>query len=383
MRPFSTLAVAFLAGCASGGTRSAWDCYVEAERRYAENRNAAQTIALLNEALRIRPDFPDALMARAGLLRLQERRDEALEDYDAVLRLVPKHPYALSARGMLLFDLQRFSEAERDFSTIVEGSPEAPDGYLLRAWLYRKRGRFSEAARDRAEARARAGSLWERYYNAAAAAAREERWTDAERNFELALLLSPDLAEAHLGLAQIRARSGDPDAALDDLARAARVRPDDPAIPHARAELLRAAERFREALAEYDRAIRLAPSAILHVRRGLVLERLGRPESAALDYDAALALDPELRDAYVARGRLRRSRGEYAGATDDFRVALGLLATPDVVADVARLERDRKNWDLAVSYYEDALKICSDPGDRAALERELEEARLKRTAREP
>src|SRR6185503_16351017 len=117
------------------------------------------------------------------------RTPEALGSYDRALELQPAHLTARASRGLLLADLGRADDVGRDFTALIEAAPASPDGYLLRAWLERTQGRFSESERDLAEARTRGPGRWEAFHNAGVAAVAAGRWADAERNFELTLLL--------------------------------------------------------------------------------------------------------------------------------------------------------------------------------------------------
>jgi tetratricopeptide (TPR) repeat protein len=75
---------------------------------------------------------------------------------------------------------------------------------------------------------------------------------------------------------------------------------------------------YESALVDLNRAIELEPTSAAHfTQRGAVLEALKRPESALLDFDKALELDPAQVEARWHRAVLRRRAGNRDGASFD------------------------------------------------------------------
>lgn len=334
-------------------------------------------LAEIHAGIRARPDWAEGWVRRGNILSAHGFRENAIESYDRALAIQPKLLDALTARGVLLEIIGRTEDAERDFNTVIEAAPAAPDGYLLRGWLERRNGRYSESERDLAEARTRGPGRWEDYHNAGAAAMRAERWAVAERNFELALLLRPDHADGWIALSRIHAARGQQERALDDLVRADLERPGDAAIWYARAEILRSLVRWEEALRAYDCAITLGPQPIMYAGRGQAHAALRNGKKAETDLDYALELEPDLREAWVARGRLRAGGGRFDEARSDFAAALRIRASASVLRDLARLYHDKEQWSQAVEGYESALRICDEPALRNRIERELGQARAR------
>jgi len=344
-------------------------------RRFSEDGDAAGALAGLDEVIRARPDWVEAHRARANVLVAAGRPAIALPAWDRVIILEPKNLDALTARGLLLADLGRAAEAERDFAAVIEAAPKAPDGYLLRAWLERRDGRHSESQRDLAEARARDPERWEAYHNAGAAAARAGWWPQAARNFELAVLLRPDHADGWIALSRAHASLGHADRALEELDRADRERPKDPAVWYWRGELLRSLERHVEAVRAYDRAIAFGAAPIMYSGRAQSRVRLDDAPGAEKDFATALELEPGLREAWVARARWRAASGRTDAAREDYAAALRIRASAPVLRELARLHQERGQWASAVAGYERALSICVEPDLRPVLERDLADAR--------
>src|SRR6185503_6595786 len=115
-----------------------------------------------------------------------------------------------------------------------------------------------------------------------------------------------------------------------------------------RALLLQTTGNLDAALADYEKAVSLAP---VHARalngRGSVLHALKRAKEALADFDKALALDGTLADALANRGHLRWSlNADYAGATADLKAALAL--NPDQTyarGELLHLQMFAAAWD--------------------------------------
>ncbi len=77
--------------------------------------------------------------------------------------------------------------------------------------------------------------------------------------------------------------------------------------------------RLQESLSDLSQAIQVDPSSSLSFNaRGLLLERLGLPDQALQDFDAALSLEPHHGGYLRNRGMCHRTLGNYEAAVADF-----------------------------------------------------------------
>ena len=82
-------------------------------------------------------------------------------------------------------------------------------------------------------------------------------------------------------------------------------------------------------------ATRLAPDAVSHNLRGVVMARQGRWADALQEFDAAVRADPLMTDALMNRARARAARGDVAGARQDAQRVRDLSAPQSALATQA------------------------------------------------
>ena len=144
----------------------------------------------------------------------------------------------------------------------------------------------------------------------------------------LALLLGPPAAAAHGNLhAQILA-----------VTRAIAAAPTNASLYLQRGELHRAHHAPRSARADYDRALALDPSLdAARLARARLLVELRRATEAGPDLEAFLARHPGHVQATLVRARARGASGDVRGAVADYDAVLAATPDPDRGLERARL----------------------------------------------
>jgi tetratricopeptide (TPR) repeat protein len=230
-------------------------------------------------------------------------------DFDEALRLKPTDAarYVLfNNRGVMrVGQKERWAEGVDDLRKAAVLRPDQHQAHASLAEAYQLKGRLEDAARELGEAIARAD--------------RHVRAGDLRPATEA--LLYHRLARLHL-------QRKDRDAAVRDLAEAARLAANDPPL-RARAEadrgrVLHVQERFAEALAAYDEALKADPKRVDVIRwRGEVLQVQGDYSRAASAFDDYLDKGGAPSAAvYRQRGLAHAKVGRHAQAIDDFGRAL-------------------------------------------------------------
>ena len=238
----------------------------------------------------VRDADPAAGWYEKGNLHLRlGRTDEAIAAYDEALRLRPAFPEALRAGGTVLRDRGVTEAALAFFTEAIRLRPGYVDAVLDRANFLHALGRLEEAVATLEAGLAvvprHAGLL----SNKGAALHSLGRLPDALAALEAALAADPTLPQAHLNCAGALMRLFRHADALPILDRAIALRPDYAAAHANRGLALKMLGRFAEAAAALDRALALEPTnAYALTNRGELRLLLGDYERGLPDYQARL-----------------------------------------------------------------------------------------------
>ena len=150
--------------------------------------------------------------------------------------------------------------------------------------------------------------------------------------YDLAIKWKPKFFEAHVNRAIAKSRLGRHKDAIVDYDRAIKLNPsaiklnpDLARIYAGRGESKAELGRHEHAIVDYDRAIKLNPDlAEVYSNRGNSKAELGRHEDAIVDYDKAIKREPDLAGAYVNRGTAKSKLGRTEDAVDDYDKAIDL-----------------------------------------------------------
>ncbi len=124
---------------------------------------------------------------------------------------------------------------------------------------------------------------------------------------------------------------------------------------------------YQRAIAEYQAALAIRPTAITHYNLGQVYRELGQVDLAVSHYQEAVKLNPKRADALVNLGVIYLERQQYAKAADMFQEAEAAdrtLAAVPFNLGLAYEALGKK--DLAIKAFERALEM--DPNDSEAAE---------------
>jgi tetratricopeptide (TPR) repeat protein len=359
----------------------------EAQRDFREARvtdDLKRRLELLDRAVELHPT-PEAHLERAMLSETLRDPARAIADYTAAIRFVgdgPVRAALLLNRGVLYGKARRFDEGEADLSEAIKatGSPEA---YLQRAWLRRQAGKAADAERDVAEARKTGNSLADPLYNEGVRAVTRGDSAEAERMFRFAIDLDPLHPRAHIAMARLhmeRHRFAD---AVGEFDQAIPSYPRDAELYYHRGNAQLAAGRGDQALADYEKAVGLAPNeAIYLASRGMAWHRVRNDVAKAMvDFGEAIRIDPKCHTAWYHRGLLDHEQGHLEGAEQDLRRATSSRATPEGCVALGRVLHDRGEYDKALALFRGALEIYKEPETRKVISAEMDRTRLAKENR--
>src|ERR1700722_17665812 len=163
--------------------------------------------------------------------------------------------------------------------------------------------------------------------------AKQKKWVEARKNFQLAVEHCWEVAKAN----EYRAAIADIDETVGSVDTAAASEPIDAVDFLNRGDARVRHDEYGKAIADYDRVIELDPkSAKAFLRRGYCYEREGKNDRALADYQATLRFDPEATAGYECLGRLYEDNGHYPDAALNLQKAIELgTHDPQVYAHLA------------------------------------------------
>ncbi|HEX5725843.1 MAG TPA: tetratricopeptide repeat protein, partial [Longimicrobiaceae bacterium] len=136
----------------------------------------------------------------------------------------------------------------------------------------------------------------------------EARGDSAQAREAFQRALEEDLAwyPSWMGMARLALQAGSPAEAVEHLAHAVEIAPDDAVVRYEHGNALYAAGRLEEAAAEYRAAIHLEPYwAEVPLRLGLAYDNLGQPDLAVPMYRTYLQRAPRRHAQTIERVRQR------------------------------------------------------------------------------
>jgi protein O-mannosyl-transferase len=139
---------------------------------------------------------------------------------------------------------------------------------------------------------------------------------------------------------------------------------EDPELSYVEAEVLWNLNRYQEARDALDRYLgRRGPTPKALNMRGACLLKMGDPEGARKDFDAAIAADPRGSEALLNRGILFASQNRMAEAGRDFEAAAAAdPRNPQVYANRGFFRFTQSDPAGAVADYRKGIEVCADKG---------------------
>ena len=274
-----------------------------------------------------------------SLIRLGEAQlelgsvDEASRIYSRVIELAPEIAAGYAGRGRLAYERGDYQQAIADLSKALELQPKANSLHHRLGMAYRQAGdlenaRFHLQSNKGAYLRfpdpliSNLASLVQSsqvYLNAGIAAARQQNWPVALRQFRLAVEDQPEdsLAAYNLGLALLQ--TGDRDAGIDWVRKAVELDPDSRNAHINLATLMAEQGRWEETVHHLQEAHRVDPEEReIHLELATALAQLGRNREAIGELEALLEIHPRDTEALLNVGTLLVQEGRQTAAIEAF-----------------------------------------------------------------
>jgi len=291
-------------------------------------------------------DFSDAIGLDANFSQAHNNRGLArvamkdyaagIKDFDEALKIDAKYVDAYNNKGYALMSLEKFPEAVATFSKAIELNPKYVNAWNNRGQAYLKSKQGEKAAADFSEALKLVPANMT--YLAARAEAYElvgkttEAQADRERAKWVTLLVkltqqaqqNPKQANVWIARGRHLLSSGELKPALADFQTALKVAPDNAEAHCGCAATLLAMGQPDEAIARCDAVLAKGASALAASIRGDAHFKKGNLDAAIDDYNTAKRRDSHVAQAYKLRAEKARTEGKTAQAEADMAVAAEL-----------------------------------------------------------
>lgn len=171
----------------------------------------------------------------------------------------------------------------------------------------------------------------------------------AIENYQQAVKLKPDFADAYCNLGVALKEEGQLDAAIDSYRHALEITPDDAEIHSNLGEVYWKKNHLHKAIECYQTALRLNPNAaIIYNNLGVAFKEQGKVDLAIANYRCALSIDSEYADAYCNLGYALTNQNKLDEALDNFKKAFAL--NPDDTGTLQSLiyaQRKICDWSMS------------------------------------
>ena len=269
------------------------------------DENSQQEADCYREALRLRPEYPQAHNNLAVVLKALGEEAAAAEHYREALRLRPDYPEAHYNHAVLLHFRGSVASATEHYHEALRLRADYVDAHYGYANLLRAAGDLAGAEEHYCHSLRLRPDYAEVHNNYAVLLEDMAQPEGARKHYREALRIRPDYAEALYNYAFLRDNEGDPEGAEAHYREALRLRPDYPEA---------------------------------HNNLAILLQGKGDLNGAEVHYQEALGLrhdDPETHYHYAL---LLKAKGDQAGAEEHFQMAYELAPMEWVVALQERAE---------------------------------------------
>jgi tetratricopeptide (TPR) repeat protein/predicted Ser/Thr protein kinase len=271
--------------------------FTKAVREYY-NAKYDECIRLMEEALKLDPDFAEVYPVLGWTYRLKGDLKNALASFEKAVEFKPNDAYSYVNRGIARNGLNDFDGAIEDYTKAIE---------------------LAEPVNDRT-------NLTNAYSNRGAAYKFKGELENALEDLNTAVELGTENASAYHNRGVVRCALNDVDGALKDHNKAIKLRPDDASFHNARGAARRVKGDFKGAVEDYLHALKLDPGHVeSYYNLGYAYYSQNDIDNAIKYWKKGTELDSNLWQAWNALGILYKNQGKYTDAIKAFSNVLRVI----------------------------------------------------------
>ena len=224
-----------------------------------------------------------------------------------------------------LFTNNQVQEALDDVKTLINGYPNSALLYNIRASCFKAIGQLDTAVKDYEKALALKPDYAEALYNLGITLRELGQIDAAIKSYKQALTIKPDYFGAHNNLGNIFLELGQLDAAADSFEWAVAYKPDFAEAYNNLGVVNRERDQVYEAIKNFEKAIDIKPDYFqAHSNLGNSLQLLNKMDAAIKCYEKSLTINPNYTLGYVNIGLVHQEKGQKGDAIKQYEKALAI-----------------------------------------------------------
>jgi tetratricopeptide (TPR) repeat protein len=268
------------------------------------------------------------------------------------------------SEGLIKSDSGEFVSAIAYFTKAIQFDPALPSAYLSRAYAKYRMMDYKGALSDYALAE-KLKLSWEESYELhyykgiTLVALRNLR--EAMSDFNYAIRLKPDQADAYYNRSILKGRIGDYPGEVEDINKVISLKPDDDNAYNSRGIAKSMMGDWNGAVMDYAKSIEInKENSNAYFNRSIILYEMSKYLEALNDLNRVITLNPDA-EAYNRRANVKCRLKDYKGAFEDYNMAIS-IDTNNYVALLNRgyLKSELKDYKSAIEDFNKALKIKPD-----------------------
>jgi tetratricopeptide (TPR) repeat protein len=191
------------------------------------------------------------------------------------------------------------------------------------------------------------------------------RFDDAQVQYQRALALSPDCADAYSGLGDLRLKQGRLAEAITEYQQALKFFPDLVEAHNNLGHCLLHAGRLDDAIAQFEIAVQMRPGSVNYRNAlGAAYAKKGMWNPAIAQFEKSIDIEPGLAEAHNDLGFCLLQTGRVDDAIAEHRIAVGLEPhSADFLVALANALCQKGSFDEAALEYKKALQLRPDDAE--------------------
>jgi tetratricopeptide (TPR) repeat protein/predicted Ser/Thr protein kinase len=301
---------------------------VKAYRKFGPEGSFWSRVGLIYGRTGVKPELIEetklGYTIRGNIQYAKGDLEGAIRDYKRALKIDPDFPEALNSLGFASVKKGDLDEAIRSLTRAIELDPEYGAAWTNRGSAWQARNDPDRAIKDHTRALELDPENSMVWCNLGNARMQKGDLDGAIADYTQAIGLSSENVQAWSNRGSARQEKGDLDGAIADYTRALKLNSKSVLSWYNRGNARQAMGNLDGAIADYTQAIELDPQPEAWVNRGNARHAGGDHDGAIADFTHAIELDPKLKEAWNNRGMVRREKGDLVGAIADYTRAIEL-----------------------------------------------------------